>query len=305
LKILVTGATGFIGRAFVSQALARGHTIAALARPETLGSISPRQDVRWFPGTLQHPPLRDIEAFGPDTCLHAAWIATPGVYLDSPLNRDYLAWSISLATSLRERGLRHLVGLGTCIEYRIDPCQARPLHEKATPVQPHSLYASSKDQLRLQLEAQSSQHPSFHVSWGRVFYPYGPGEHPARLCSTLIAKLARGDHVVLRTPGSTKDYIYIDDLAAALVAIVEMHLTGPINLGTGWGLAVRHIAAIIARLLHRENAIHEEPQTAPDPLAFVVADPTRLRTEANWSPGYDLEQGLAAMVRGAQLPGCQ
>ena len=74
------------------------------------------------------------------------------------------------------------------------------------------------------------------------FTPTDLGNTPARLCSALTRQLLADQPLTLKTPDSTKDYIFIDDLAAAILAVLEGCLTGPINLGTGVGVTVRDIA---------------------------------------------------------------
>ena len=217
MRILVTGATGFIGSAFCRLALSHGHEIAGLMLPtETppfpgapaslpasgekartpAGMPALPGRMLWLKGTLADLPWRAIERFQPEVCVHFAWIATPGVYLESPENEDYLRWSLDLARRLRGLGTNHIVGVGTCIEYQITNA---PLSETHTPVAPTTLYARCKNALREALEAEARR-DGWHFCWGRVFYPYGVGEHPARLCSALIQKLRRGEKLVLKTP---------------------------------------------------------------------------------------------------------
>ena len=300
MRVLVTGATGFIGQAFIRLARAAGHEIAALVRPETMAHRGLRDapGLCWFGGTLAAPPWDLIEKFAPDHCLHAAWIAEPGVYLDSPLNEDYLRWSLTFFRRLADGGLRHGLGLGTCIEYRIN---GRPSREDITPLEPLFPYAKAKDALRRTVEAEIAGE-SFGFAWGRVFYPYGPGEHPARLCTALARKLRAGETLLLKTPDSTKDYIHIDDLATALLAVMESGMTGAINLGTGEGVTVREIAHSIGRLLDCEHLVGESDQPAPDPLYYVVADAPRLREEARWQPAHTLASGLQTLI-GSLTPG--
>ena len=143
MNILLTGGTGFGGSAFSIRARARGHRIGALVRPATAHThgLQDENNLSWLHGTMADPPWRAIEKFAPEACVHAAWIATPGIYLESSENRDHLRWSIDLARRLREMGLRRFISLGTCIEYKIDPTSCVPLREDKTPVQPLSFYA--------------------------------------------------------------------------------------------------------------------------------------------------------------------
>jgi dTDP-6-deoxy-L-talose 4-dehydrogenase (NAD+) len=299
-RILITGSTGFIGSAVLRQALAAGHEVGVLLRP---GHAAPRTDspASTFPaspavtaltGSMAQPPWEDLRRFSPDTLIHCAWIATPGVYLESPENELHAQWSEALALGLVEQGLRQLVVLGTCIEYRMGSAR---LHETETPLEPTTPYARAKDQLRRRLVEQLADHPGVRMAWGRVFYPYGEGEHPARLCSSLISSLRRGDEVVLKTPESTKDYIHISDLAGAILRVAEAQMDGPVNLGTGSGVTVREIAERLATLLERTDRVRVASPAAPDPLGFIVANAGRLR-KLGWEPKVTLESGLRRLI---------
>jgi Nucleoside-diphosphate-sugar epimerases len=289
VKILLTGANGFIGSAFWKLAMGRGHEVAGLIRPSHSPGISEiaGKTPEWLVGTLENPPWDQIRKFKPDVCVHAAWITTPGIYLESPENERFRDASVSFLRRVNELGTDYLVGLGTCIEYEITGSR---LSEQETPLQPTTLYARCKNELRIALEAEASE--KYDFCWGRVFYPYGPGEHPARLCSSLFARLSRNEKVVLKTPASRKDYIFIKDLAAAILCTVERRFTGAINWGTGTGISVRQIADAIADRVGRRELVTEAEEQNPDPLDFVVADATRLRS-LGWQPEFSLATGVA------------
>jgi nucleoside-diphosphate-sugar epimerase len=293
MKIFVTGATGFIGSAFSKLALTHGHEIAGMMLPtETPPAHIPANPrLHWLKGTLAELPWREIESFKPEVCVHFAWIATPGVYLESPENEDYLRWSLDLVHRLREIGTNHIVGVGTCIEYKITDA---PLSEDRTPIDPTTLYSRCKNALREQLEGEA-QRDGWSFCWGRIFYPYGVGEHPDRLCSALIRKLSRGERLVLKTPHSTKDYIYIEDLAAAILLTVEKKFTGTINWGTAIGISVRQIADQISAMLGRPELVEEAQPLQVDKLGYVVADATKLH-QLGWQPATSLPDGLEKLA---------
>ena len=98
MRILVTGATGFIGSAFARLALSHGHEIGGMMLPsESPPAHVPASDkLVWLKGTLAEPPWSQIEKLQPEVCVHFAWIATPGVYLESPENKNHLRWSLDL-----------------------------------------------------------------------------------------------------------------------------------------------------------------------------------------------------------------
>jgi nucleoside-diphosphate-sugar epimerase len=238
-------------------------------------------------GTLADPPWEGIRAFHAGTCLHTAWITTPGIFLESPANDQFLAWSIAFAEKFFALGGQHFVGLGSCAEYL--PAH-RPLKESESPLNQSSRYARCKNALREALEALAHQ-TGKSAAWGRVFYPFGIGEHPARLCSSLVLKIARGEAVALKTPESTKDYIYIEDLASAMLTVVERRFQGTINLGTGKGIAVREIARQLGACLKRPELVVEAPVGEADPLDYMVADASVLRG-LGWNETVGFEPGL-------------
>lgn len=289
MKILLTGATGFIGSQFARLAISRGHEVTALLRPGK--ALPPDLKAKVLVGELGSISTKELGSARPDVCVHSAWITTPGVYLGSPENFKFRDDSLLFLRRVAEAGAKHIVGLGTCIEYQIT---GQPLSEDRTPIAPATTYAKCKNELRVAMEVEARK-SGFAFAWGRVFYPYGPGEHPSRLCSSIIAKLGRGEKMLLKTPQSTKDYIYIDDLAAALLAVVEEKFSGAINLGTGAGTTVREIARTIGKLMDREELVGETNPPEPDPLGDVVADATKLKN-LGWQQKTNLAQGIQALL---------
>jgi len=311
LKILLTGPTGFIGKAFTRLAQSRGHEIAGLLIPgeaiptdltaptaEVAQAFEPApRPVFWLHGTLEEAPWKEITAFSAEVCVHTAWITTPGVYLESPENERFRDASLSFLSRFRDLGANHIVGLGTCIEYQITQ---QPLSEDHTPAVPTTTYARCKNQLRTALEADANAH-GLVFCWGRVFYPYGPGEHPSRLCSSIIQKLARDEKIILKTPDSTKDYIYISDLAEALLMVVEKKFRGVINLGTGVGITVKQIAQTIGQEMGKAHLVEEASDLEPDPFPFVVGQARKLKS-LGWRQTVTMEEGLARLVRARTAP---
>ncbi len=299
MRILLTGAAGFIGSAFARKALAHGHEIAGLTRRDPLAQQRAvgreARNLVWFSGSLQDVPWAEIESFRPEACVHCAWSTAPTFTYDSPGHFQYVEWSRNFLDRVVVLGARYVLGLGTCLEYRIGPA---PLVEDRTPLDPLGPYAQSKHAMRAWLE-ENSQLKHFQFCWGRGFYVYGAGEDPTRLCSSLIQSLRHGEPVLLKTPGSVKDYVYMEDVAAALLLLLEKRAVGSFNIGTGVGITVLDLAQTVAAMLNKSGLVQKAQKEIPDPLGFVVADSTKLRS-LGWSPEYDLKRGLACVS--AALP---
>lgn len=291
MNILVTGATGFIGQTAIRTAISEGHQVAALTRDTAKVPTDLRDSVRWLSGTLAQPPLAEIKAFKPAACLHSAWIATPGVYLDSPENSVLVEQTRKFANHLGQLGLQKFVSLGTCIEYAPSPVA---LVEDMSPLGPQSLYARSKVQTHEDLQTISQQH-GFKLVWGRIFYPYGPGEHPARLISSFISKLTRSEPVILQTPLSVKDFIHIEDLANALLMLTEKAPAGTYNLCTGIGTSILELARMVARPLQKLDHIQPKHPSGTDAYPYLVGSPTKLAS-LGWKPRLTLTDGINRLL---------
>ncbi len=289
MKLFITGATGFIGRAFCRVALERGHRVLALCRNAD-AALPP--GIEMVIGTLAETPWALVEQFSPDAVLHLAWVATPGVYLTSPENEVWLEQSKAWFQSLRDIGVPHIAGTGTCIEYAASP---EPLHEMTSRLGPAFPYSRAKAALFQWLNdgALGSQTT---WSWFRVFYPYGTGEHPNRISSSIIARLSAGKSLALRTPHSVKDYIYVDDVASAMCLALESKVAGALNVGSGYGITIQELAVRITSLLHADSAlVQQASELAHDPTPMVIAD-NKFLQRIGWSPKTTLDEGLQRLI---------
>lgn len=294
MRILVTGATGFIGRAFCQAACRRGHELVALCRdPRAAAAASAvmlPSAVELLQGSLEDTPWAEVERNPPDAVLHLAWTAEPGVYLHSPENQRWLEQSRDWFRRMKALGVKRIAGTGTGIEYA---ASLEPLNESTSPLSPVFPYSIAKRELFDWLRSEEAG-PDWN--WFRVFYPYGPGEHPQRICTSLIRRLEAGEALELRTPHSVKDYLFIGDAALALCMALESGENGAVNIGSGTGVSIHSLAGLMAEMLGRDPALvrHSVP-LAEDSTPVVVADTTRLRS-LGWKPVVTLEEGIQRLI---------
>jgi len=290
LKILLTGSTGFIGNAFLRLAISKGYKVGALILPglKIPEDLENNPKVHWFIGSLNKVDWKEIEKFNPDVCLHTAWITTPGVYLHSPENYAFAKESLEFIRNAARCGVKNVIVTGTCVEYKQSE---KPLNEDNSPIEPQTIYSKCKHQLHLDLIA-SAKEIGFNLVWTRIFYPYGIGEHPDRLCSFIIRKLLKNENVELKTPDSAKDYIYITDIAEALLIIIEKKFSGTINIGSGQSVTVREIAELIGTILDKKHLIKNSPKGLPD---FTVADISKLKS-LGWTQKVSIQEGLTLLI---------
>jgi len=239
-----------------------------------------------------------VAHFRPTECIHLAWNTTPGVYLDTAENLDWLSWSARLFSHLPEWGCRRILGVGTCAEYDTDFGYLR----ESTPLRPATLYAACKASLRF-IGQQIAAQKKISFTWARLFYLYGPREHPQRLVSSCIRALAAGQPFEASAGTQVRDFLHTDDVAGALLALVSGGHDGDFNICSGRPVEVRTILSTIARILGRDDLLRlgVRPSRPWDP-PFICGDATRLQS-TGWRPRLSLEDGLASTVdwwRGAR-----
>ena len=159
-----------------------------------------------------------------------------------------------------------------------------------------SLYGESKVTIYRQLAALAES-TSLSFAWGRIFLPYGPYQAHARLIPSAITALLRQLPIPCPASAQMRDFIHVQDVADAFVALLDSDLTGACNFGSGLAVSVRDLIDLIARLVASEDALRFDapPQRGGEP-AFIVADTRRLRTELGWHPRLTLEDGLAQTI---------
>ncbi len=289
MNILVTGASGFIGRAFCIHAAANGHTITALSRtPNKLPRQSNIQPVAF---DFLKTQISNINPDNYDACLHAAWISTPGIYRNSPLNKAFVDASIRLAKHLNQVDKPpFLCAIGTCAEYA-------PSHTPLTEDSPlnnatQESYIQSKIELYSILSSRLTNY-----SWPRIFYPYGPGEHPNRISSSAVRSFQENRPFHINSPNSEKDYIYIDDVSHALLNVITNKKQGPINIGSGTPTNLSYLVNTISRSFPQNLLAKPNTQITPQqsPKEFTVADTTKLAS-TGWTARTSIETGLRKLI---------
>lgn len=294
-KILVTGANGFLGSACLKQLLQQGYEIHALdlhmpAEAET----SP---VYWHDVDLQikEDVTALMEQVKPDGLLHLAWsIEKAGEKYTSNIHQPCIQIGLDLVKAFKRSGGHRVVVAGTCAEY---DWQQDHVHTETSPLKPQNIYAQSKRDLCLELEA-FSKNEDLSLAWARIFLLYGPNENPNRLVPHVIRSILAGNPIKTTHGNQYRDYLYVDDVAAGLVALLDCEEQGYFNVCSGDPVQLKTIVNWIAEHMNAAHLVQlgAIPASEGD-VAHLAGDNTRLKTATSWSPKVDLEQGLKETIR--------
>jgi nucleoside-diphosphate-sugar epimerase len=294
-RVLVTGASGFIGTHCLRRLTLEDCEIHVINRS---GRGEGGPGVTWHAADLRDPAqaLPLIAKIRPTHLLHGAWIATPGLYSQSPENVAWLQSTIALAGAFGAHGGTRLVGIGSSAEY--DPGD-RACVEDETPIRPATIYGKCKAAGWLAVQAAAQQH-GFAAAWGRLFLPYGPGDPPQRLIPTVLRALRAGKSVPTTQGRQQRDFIYAPDAADLLVRLLLSQEDGAFNIGTGHASTVRSVVEYLASRCGRPDL----PQfgavaMAPGEPAVLVADMSKVQRRLSWSAATDIQSGLAEVVQSA------
>ena len=282
MHILVTGASGFVGKHLVRTLLARGHRITASAtQPDSLARFDWAGQVTAVPYTI--PLVGDTQNlydyFGkPDALAHLAWQGLPNYkasfHLDQNLFPHYL-----FLKNLISNGLTEVMVTGTCFEYGM---QSGSLSEDIAAL-PANPYALAKDSLRLFLGTLRAEHP-FVLKWARLFYMYGPGQSPNSILPLLEQAVAAGESVFNMSGGEQlRDYLPVETVATYLSQIMEQNrVTGVINCCSGQPISVRRLVDEHLQRLgaHIKLNVGHYPYPDYEPMAFW-GDNTKLQPIIN------------------------
>jgi dTDP-6-deoxy-L-talose 4-dehydrogenase (NAD+) len=252
-KVLVTGATGFIGPYVIGGLLQKGYRVIASSANREKAQTQPWFDqVEYIPFNLSEASSAPdyFSFFGaPDALIHLAWEGLPNYkgsfHLDENLPRHQL-----FLDNLVRGGLRDLTVTGTCLEYGLqEGCLAEDM-----PVHPSNPYAIAKNKLRLFLQQLQVGIP-FSLKWARLFYMYGRGQNPNSLFSQLDRALANHEPTFNMSGGrQIRDFLPIETMAGLLVKIADQQaVQGAINCCSGIPVTVKEL--IDAYLSQRQQSI--------------------------------------------------
>lgn len=271
-KIILTGATGLIGKEVLPLLKKEGFEVLALSS-KTCNLFNKNEIDSVF------------KAFRPAYLLNFAWCTT-GDYLNSELNYKFLEAGMNMLSAFKQNGGRRAVFAGTCFEYKFKDA---PLKENDE-LNPLTIYAKCKVELFKQATEYCIQN-GISFGWGRIFYVYGENENEKRLTPYLINNLKNNKTTEIKCGQLIKDYMYTKDIAGAFVKFIKTDVEGPVNICTGEGISLKDFGKAIAAKLNKVEylEIRNERTTQPP---IITGDNTKLKNCVQYNIKYSLSSAL-------------
>jgi UDP-glucose 4-epimerase len=236
VRVLVTGASGFIGLPVVQRLEKQGHTVLAFSR--NISKEPATFSVNWFKADLSSPETHQsaIQAYKPEVVIHLAWQGIPDFSFET--SRNNLNYSLDL--------LSFVTGLGSCKKILVSgSCfELNRLKGECTETEigtPKDYFTWAKHSLHSWLEVICAKQ-KIDLGWMRAFYVYGPRQRKESLIPSILTHLQNGRLPDLRTPQNANDFVFVDDVAKGFSNAVSNEFpSGIYNLGSGFSTSILEI----------------------------------------------------------------
>ncbi len=302
MRILVTGAAGFLGSHLCDRLLADGHRVIGVDNFIT-GTQANLAHLEHHPAFqfVRHDVTTFIEVEGPlDAVMHFASPASPVDYLELPI-QTLKVGSLGTHKALglaRAKGAKFL--LASTSEVYGDPLvhpQPETYWGNVNPVGPRGVY----DEAKRFAEAMTMAYHRFHgveTRLVRIFNTFGPRMRPrdGRVVSNFIMQALHDEPLTMYGDGAqTRSFCYVDDLIEGIVRLFERGTPDPTNLGNPVEFTVRQLAERVLALTGSKSPIVLRPLPVDDPRVRQP-DITRARALLGWEPAVPLDEGLTRTI---------
>ena len=290
LRVLITGASGFIGAPLVTRLAEVGCEVLAISR--SFPTYMFDGSVEWLVADLSSSvTYKDkIELFSPEVVIHLAWEDIPDFSFEKSIRN--LNQSLDLLSFVtRIESCKKILLSGSCWEF--DKIKGECLDTDVGAPKDHFTWA--KHSIRSWLEMVSKQQ-GITFGWFRIFYVYGPKQREASLIPMILTHLKNGNLPQLKTPNNANDFIYIDDVIRAfeLATIGTMH-SGLYNLGSGESTSVLEVCRLAEQVVRGSDKLSRQLGRASKSKVAGIdfwAGISFTKERLGWKPETSLAHGI-------------
>ena len=277
MKTLITGASGFIGQHFLQQTLT-GETHILSRRPIKFQNP---EIIRHQGDLCDLPRLKELAELRFDRIVHLAWSGLPSLSKDN--NNLNLSLSKDLINVFSDAGVGEINMVGSCLEYgTLDKLVSE--NDIGTNI---SEFGETKLEL---LDYLASNHPKYR--WIRIFYAYGPYQHPNSLLRQGYMQAKKGECLHLIDPKLSKDFIYVGDVASGISTLINKKSEyGIYNVGSGISTSIGQLVNLVNERMGLPSNGYED-----NPIS-LRADTKKIRDACGWTPSTNISTGVRKSVQ--------
>lgn len=289
-KVLVTGATGFIGNCVTDELIKRGYEVHSLVYPP----FAPEKKglVQYEMNLLDSNAIdKFFEEHSFENLIHLAWYVGAGCQT-SDINLLWVLASLNLLKLFKDNGGKRILMTGSVSEYDFS---CGYLTEDKTPLNNEFLYGKSKTAL-YSMAKEFCKNNNIDFKWARPFNVYGPNEREARLMPSVINSMLKGEDVKVSTCEKFQDYLHVNDMARGIVELFDSNVQGAVNICSGTPIQLKAIVNKIAEMTNFEGKILWGAVPSYFNDMVVVGNNARLRDEVKFIPEYTLDDGLKQTI---------
>lgn len=271
MRVLLTGATGFVGRSVLSHLLSQDIEVIAVGRVPPAGYVG-----KFIAADLLKPDActEVVRSAKASHLVHLAWYAEHGKYWASPLNLRWVNASLDLIESFCRTGGAQVVVTGTCAEY---DWSTGYCIEDTSPLNPATLYGASKDATRRLSSYVCAAHGTA-FAWARIFLPYGPAEDSRRLIPSLVRVFKGQDKPFGVNANAYRDLLHVDDIASAVTQLLLANSSGNYNISSGQPTRISDLVRWVANAANKDPEIVLNLATErPNEPRMLIGDNQKLK----------------------------
>lgn len=243
-KILITGASGFIGKEVVKELIKHKYQLLCLSRK----NYNDRKNLTWLKSSLllSKKNISKIVEFKPYALIHLSWEKIPNF---SKKNcKKNLKDNIFFLKQIKEiTTIKKLIITGTCFEYKNQ--EKRRIETDKT----NFIDEFAKTKLKIFNFLKKNFNKSYKFVWFRIFYAYGPHQREGSLIPYLLNSLKNNEIVEIKNPNFSNDFIYVSDIAKIIRKSIKFNIeSGIYNLGSGKPTSIKSIIRLIEKIKNKK-----------------------------------------------------
>lgn len=286
-KFLLIGCTSTVGKNLVPRLINDGHEVYGIRKKSNCLISEPLHSCQAI-DLLTSDLSEVIQRTKPEYLILASWITQHGIYLTSDDNTLWLNSYARILDEFKQSGGSCVIGLGSCAEYHVS--QSNRISETDL-VLPDSAYGKAKIALLNRIKDSGLDY-----IWTRTFFQYAIDDPSGKFIKSAILALNAGGEFHILDPLAERDFVYSDDVAKVLHALITKQARGIFNIGTGQPYSNLQVVQMIHKKLGYRGSIRIIGN--PPQKTLICSTNTKLATTVDFKDWTTIQDGISLLIKG-------